>query len=78
MATTITKVKDGSITLPKEMKQAWKNAEVFMIPSGDSLFLKRVKKPSLKGLEKKLRQAGKLITDKDINEAVKWARKKAY
>ena len=72
------KVENGTITLPKELRQAWRDADVFVMPSKDSLYFKRIDKPSLDKLEKKLKKVGRLITDKDIDEAVKWARKKVY
>ena len=72
--TTLT-VKDGIITLPKKLKKAWGNTRVFVLPSEDTLYLKKVEKPSLEELEPKLRKLGRLISQKDIDNAVKWARK---
>ncbi|TSC71191.1 MAG: hypothetical protein G01um101470_722, partial [Parcubacteria group bacterium Gr01-1014_70] len=47
MKSMTTKVKNGSLELPKEIEQAWNNAEVFVIPSQDSLFVKRMSKSTL-------------------------------
>lgn len=78
MPITIAKVQNGSIALPKIIRKSWQGAQVVIVPSPDSLYLKRITRPTLAELEPKLRQAGKLISDKDIDEAVKWARKQTY
>ena len=46
MATTTLKVKNGTITLPKALQKAWKQAEVILFPSDDTLIVKKVQKSS--------------------------------
>lgn len=45
MTTKTLKVKNGTIVLPKELKKAWKMAEVFIFPSEDTLIIKKIQKP---------------------------------
>lgn len=74
----ITKVKNGTIVLPKIIQRSWQGASVFIKPSNDGILIKKVSKPSLLQLKPKLQKTGKLIKQKDIDEAVKKARKKIY
>jgi hypothetical protein len=75
---TTTKVKNGSIALPKDIRKTWQNAEVMILPGADSVYIKRLKQPTLSELKPKLKQAGRKITQKDINEAVTWAKQQTY
>ena len=75
---TKTKIENGTITLPKKIQRAWRNVEVVILPGKESILIKKISQPSLSELEPKLRQLGKVITKKDVNNAVKWARKKIY
>lgn len=75
---TITKVKNGSIVLPKILQKSWQGASVFIVPSNNSILIKKTSKPSLSQLKPQLQKAGKLIKQKDIDDAVKKARKKIY
>ena len=77
MTQTTLKVKNGSITLPKEVRKYWKNAEVYIRISGDTAILKRVQQPRRIFEDKTVRQLtaiGKKISNKDITDAIKWAR----
>ena len=80
MTTQTAKVKNGTIVLPRELRKAWKMAEVFVFPSDDTLIIKKVQKPleaDWKKYEEKLRKGGKKISLKIINEAVDWAKGRA-
>lgn len=46
MTATTLKVKNGTITLPKALQKAWKQAEVMLFPSDDTLIVKKVQKPA--------------------------------
>lgn len=77
MTTKTTKVKNGTITLPKEFRKSWKEAEVFIFPSTDTLIVKKIQKPleaDWKEYEKKLNRGKKRISSKVIREAVQWSR----
>ena len=77
MTTKTTKVKNGTLTLPKELRKAWKEAEVFIFPSEDTLIVKKIQKPleiDWKKYEEKLSKGRKRISPKIINEATKWAK----
>ena len=76
MTTSTLKVKNGTIRLPKELQKAWKNAEVYIRVSEDTAILKRIYQPGKifdEDTAAKLKKAGRQITDRDIEEAVKWA-----
>lgn len=75
---TITKIKNGSISLPREIRKIWKGAEVVVLPSQDSMYIKRISRPSLAEMKPKLQKLGRLVSQKDINEAIRQARKKVY
>lgn len=77
MTTQTTKIKNGTIVLPEELRKSWKMAEVFVFPSDDTLIIKKVQKPleaDWKEYEDKLRNREKKISIKMINEAVNWAK----
>lgn len=38
-------IKNGIITLPRELKHSWQKAEVFVLPTKDALIVKRIEKP---------------------------------
>lgn len=81
MITQTAKVKNGQIkiALPKELRRSWREAEVFVFPTEDTLIVKKFyQSPRIfnEEAEKKLRALGKKITKKDIDEAIAWARKK--
>lgn len=75
--TTITKTKGGEITLPKEIRKSWKGADIFIRASNDTIILKKVYQPTRlfdPATIKKLKSAGRKISDKDISRAVKAVR----
>jgi len=78
MTTQTTKIKNGTIVLPKELRKTWKNAQVIILLSKDSVYIKKLARPSLSELKPKLQKLGTLISQKEIDEAIKWARKTTY
>ena len=72
--TTATKVKNGSIALPTELRNAWKDAEVFVRSSDDTIIVKRIRKAPFWTTWEKLRVGGKKINRKDVNDAIQWTR----
>ena len=78
MTTQTTQIKNGTVTLPKKIQELWQGAEVIIVPSKESILIKRISQQSLSELAPKLRKLGKLITRKDIDDAVQWTRKKIY
>ena len=74
---TITKIENGKIVLPKDLRKEWSNSEIILFPSENSLYIKKIS-PSLSQLKPKLKKLGKILSQKDINEAIKQARKKVY
>lgn len=50
MSAKIVKIQDGTITLPKELRRKWQQAEVLIMPSeeNDSLLVKKIQKSKLK------------------------------
>lgn len=76
MTIKTTKIKNGVIVLPKKIRQNWQEADVWLQVSKDSIYVKRLSRPSLSEMLKEFRKIGKTITKKDVDEAIKWARKK--
>lgn len=74
---TITKIKNGAVTLPKFAQKFWRGADVYVRVSGDTAILKKVYNENTifdSETKKKLRLVGRDISDQDVNEAVIWAR----
>jgi len=69
MTSQTTTIKNGAITLPKEIRKAWQGADVYISSSQDSMFIKKLTPPSIsfsdmaKEMQKAAREAG--ITKKD-------------
>lgn len=76
MATKTTKVKNGTITLPKELKKSWGGAEVYVNAGRDSIFIKRLQPPVFSEMLKEFKKIGKYISKKDVEEAIREVRKK--
>lgn len=76
MNTQTLKLKNQTLTLPKD----WRGKEIFVRKYNDTIIIKKVEKPVFllfdKDTEKKLRTLGRKITKKDIEEAIRWARKR--
>jgi len=76
---TITKIENGKIVLPKKLQKKWLNSEVILFSSEDSLYIKKIfPSPSLSQLKPKLKKLGKILSQKEIDEAIKQAQKKIY
>lgn len=77
MTTTTLKVKNGTITLPKTLQKAWKQAEVILFPSHDTLIVKKVQRPAgkLSGIAHGV--SSPLISARELNkEIVAWRKGK--
>lgn len=74
MTTKTTKVKNGTITLPKELRKSWKGAKVFLRAANDTIVIKKIKKAAFWESWEKLRKVSKKVTKRDIKKAVAWAR----
>lgn len=68
-----TKLVGQSIVLPKE----WRNINVFIKETEDTIIVKKIQEPSLKNLRPNLLKFGKIISKKDISSAVRQARNKS-
>lgn len=80
MVTQTTKIKNGNIILPKEIQEFWAGAMVFVRADRDRITIERSgKKGGLfdKETERKLRILGRKVTRKDIENAIRWARRQS-
>ena len=70
--------KDGTLTLPKEIKDEFKNSSVTLLKMGDKLViakdLKEKPQLSLSEMADRLIDAGNKITQEDIEEAIREVR----
>jgi hypothetical protein len=71
MATRNPKLKNQTLTLPKE----WKGKEIFVRKYNDTIIVKRVQEPEFWTSWEKIKPFSKDISKKDIEKAVKSARK---
>lgn len=71
-------IRRGMVPLPKAITKLWSNAEVLVLPGDDSLYIKRITRPSLLELLPKLRRVGRALTKRDVASAVAAARKQVY
>lgn len=76
----ITKIKNGKITLPKELRKEWNEGEVVFTRSPNGFLVKSITPPSLTVSAKRLTKAAKKagLTANDVTRAVVWARKQTY
>lgn len=75
MTTYITKVKDGVIALPKELCPAWENADVYITSEKGHISIKRLNSPSFGVMLDEMTEAGKSLTEDDLDEALRLIRK---
>jgi hypothetical protein len=72
---TVTKVKNGTVSLPKEARKLWKDAKVFVDVSGDTISIKRLRPPSrtLRSMAKEIQGVVKNsgITARDAEKAIR-------
>lgn len=77
MTTQTTKVRNGNISLPEEIRKSWKGADVFIFPSNDTLIVKKIQKPleaEWQKYESKLKKSWRKLSTKTIDKAVNWAK----
>lgn len=77
----VTKIQNGKIVLPRQFQRKYGNAKVIFFPAAEgSFYMKPLEAPvpPWEYLKPKLKKIGKLLSDKDIANAVAWARKKVY
>ncbi len=79
MLTQTAKIKNGTIALPKKVREFWKWEDILIKAYENKIIIEQLK-PKEKIFDnktkKKLQAVGKKITNKDIKEAIIWARKK--
>ncbi len=73
------KIKKGTIALPEKFRKFWKWEDILIKAYENKIIIERLK-PKEKIFDnktkKKLQAVGKKITNKNIKEAIIWARKK--
>lgn len=79
MVTQTTKIRNGTITLPKSLSKPWQGADVFVRASEDTIVIKRISRAPFWDIwqEIKMKGLGKKISQKDIKDAIAWARRQA-
>ena len=75
MTTSTTKVKNGTITLPKELRKTWKRAEVFVFSNKDTLIIKKAYKPLSRLSELASRISTPKMSCKEIEKEIQSYRK---
>ena len=76
----VTKIRNGKIALPKELRKEWNEGEVVFMRSPGGFLVKSITPPALTATAKRLTKAAKQasITSQDVTQAVAWARKQTY
>ena len=75
MTTQTLEVKGNSVMIPKESAKSWRGARVLVSSSEDTIVIKRAQPSTFWQTWQKLGQAGKSVVEKDITQAIKWARR---
>ncbi|MDA2936186.1 hypothetical protein MYX06_03135 [Patescibacteria group bacterium AH-259-L05] len=72
MTIKTTKVKNGSITLPKGLRKKWSGAEVYISDEKDMISIKRLSMPSLtfKKMLDEFNKAGKKISRNEVEKVI--------
>jgi len=82
MVIQTTKVKNGTIILPKQFRKAWKKAEVYIDITGDTILIKRLTRPALtlkEMMDEFYRAVRKTkLSKKDVEEAIRNVRQEVY
>ena len=76
MTTITTTFSNQAIKLPKQLALLQQGKEVLIRASEDTIMIKKLKTTKLAEIEDRLKEIGKKITKKDIEKAIKLARKK--
>jgi len=76
MTTITATIENQMIKLPKNLASLWQGKEVLIRASEDTIMIKKLKTTKLAEIEDRLKEIGKKITKKDIEKAIKLARKK--
>ena len=76
MTIQTTKVKNGMIILPKELRKTWKKVDVFIFPNEDTLIIKKIQKPFPKLSDLASRISSPKMSQKEIEKEIQAYRKK--
>lgn len=78
MNPTAAKIKNGTITLPKEVDNVWRDRDIMVFADGGRrLIIEPASESEWDVYEEKLKKAKLDISPELIDEAVAWARKNA-
>lgn len=75
MNTQATRITKGSIKLPKDLRDQWENTEVVLYGKEDEIVIRKWKGQAFSQMLDALNKIGKTIKKKDVEEAIRWARK---
>ncbi len=75
MAIQTTKIKNGIITLPEKIRKFWKETEIFIFPSKDTLIVKKIQKPLSKLSDLAQRISSPKMNQKEIAKEIQNYRK---
>lgn len=70
MTPQTTKVENGKIVLPKQLRKAWKEAKIFLFPNEDTLVVKRIRKPLAQLSELASRVSSTKLSRKEIEKEI--------
>lgn len=80
MQTRITRVKNGSVALPREIRKSWGNADVLVSGTRDSVLIKRLAKPALglKEIMSEFREAAQKtrLTRREVSNVIRTLRRR--
>lgn len=74
MTVQTSKVKDGTIQLPEELRSVWENADVYITSERDRISIKRLSSTPLATMLDEMNEVGKGLNQDDIDEALRSAR----
>lgn len=74
MTVQTSKVKDGTIQLPEELRSVWENADVYITSERDRISIKRLSSTPLVTMLDEMNEAGKGLNQDDVDEALRSVR----
>lgn len=77
MEIATTKLTKPVISLPAQLFRQWQGASVVILSAPDAIIVKRATEATLTNIKPKLKRLGKLITDRELAAALRWARRTA-
>jgi hypothetical protein len=75
--TTTTTIQNGIVTLPEQLRQVWRNAQVYITGEKDTIVIKRLRTPQFPQMLDAMNELGRDISPAVLDDAIASARHRA-